>query len=873
MKGLKLSVLLIIISCNLLSLPVDQDYARNVAFSFLEYKNIDANINSEYTVSGDNLDLVYVYNLEPAGFIAVTADTDVYPLLAYSFHQILAQPGEDENPLFTLLTRDVQERLIYSNANPQHARENRQLWDGFVSHQLPQRDFQQWPAAGTTITDGWIETTWTQSGVFNQMCPLDSNGERSVVGCVATAMAMIIDFHGHVGNISFDDSDDYSYGWWNPVYIDDDYLERDFPSFPELNIYLDELQEHYEDGIELTAQDKAALSFACGVSVHMYYSADGSGAWTEEVAPALLYKFGYDSAYWIDNWGDSFYEQLSQNMIEMRPVEISIETASGSGGHAIIVDGYNTDEYYHLNYGWGTSNNTCWYLLPAGMPHGYENGIIHGGVVEIEGGEIPVQVSGYVLAGDQSPVGTHITLQGDKFFECYVTEEDGSFLLPSVLAGTYTATAILESRIYYQQIEDLYIDEDNNYIFFNLGNFECLSGIVSAPVAADNTHIRLYQEDEIKYEGIAGPGGYYTIPDVIPGFYMATASLEGNYFQIKEMAVTLEDQVEDFDLQEFAGNIPVSYASSPAGIWSLGPGFTLSCAIKLTAGELTLHEGDIFAQIQFKSPIAPEEGEIWIQVWEEEDLLEEVPVTDFSKHEWVAWNLHNFIQIDPAGTYYMGYKIHSQTGELAYHDAGPRLEERGAFFRVNSWVELPAAVHDFNFCIEPVIITAEYGSVSGDVILQGGNGEITDVAVSTGIYCCHPDDQGNYELDLKPGNYDITAQLTDYMPDMINDLNIVSGQQLVGNNFVLVYGLPTQENEIVPLTGLLGNYPNPFNPETTIRFTLAENSRVILVVYNCKGQKVRTLIDGQRDSGSHSINWNGRDDSGRKVSSGVYLYS
>ncbi len=68
------------------------------------------------------------------------------------------------------------------------------------------------------------------------------------------------------------------------------------------------------------------------------------------------------------------------------------------------------------------------------------------------------------------------------------------------------------------------------------------------------------------------------------------------------------------------------------------------------------------------------------------------------------------------------------------------------------------------------------------------------------------------------------------------------------------------------------NYPNPFNPTTQISFTLPRAERVSLMVYNIAGQRVRLLIDGQLSSGVHTIEWDGRDDQGFTVSSGIYLY-
>ncbi len=73
-------------------------------------------------------------------------------------------------------------------------------------------------------------------------------------------------------------------------------------------------------------------------------------------------------------------------------------------------------------------------------------------------------------------------------------------------------------------------------------------------------------------------------------------------------------------------------------------------------------------------------------------------------------------------------------------------------------------------------------------------------------------------------------------------------------------------------TTLQGNYPNPFNPSTTIRFSLKNDSKVELSVYNVKGQKVRSLTQSMLEKGNHNIVWNGKDQNGQSCSSGVYFY-
>lgn len=70
----------------------------------------------------------------------------------------------------------------------------------------------------------------------------------------------------------------------------------------------------------------------------------------------------------------------------------------------------------------------------------------------------------------------------------------------------------------------------------------------------------------------------------------------------------------------------------------------------------------------------------------------------------------------------------------------------------------------------------------------------------------------------------------------------------------------------------ISNYPNPFNPTTTISFSIPEESNVELSIYNIKGQKIKTLANDRYSIGEHSIIWNGEDASGKKVSSGIYFY-
>jgi flagellar hook assembly protein FlgD len=78
--------------------------------------------------------------------------------------------------------------------------------------------------------------------------------------------------------------------------------------------------------------------------------------------------------------------------------------------------------------------------------------------------------------------------------------------------------------------------------------------------------------------------------------------------------------------------------------------------------------------------------------------------------------------------------------------------------------------------------------------------------------------------------------------------------------------------EIPDKFSLFQNYPNPFNPRTEITFTLAEESEVSMVIYNIRGQVVKKLVNEKLNSGKHTVVWEGKDERGKKVSSGIYFY-
>jgi len=82
---------------------------------------------------------------------------------------------------------------------------------------------------------------------------------------------------------------------------------------------------------------------------------------------------------------------------------------------------------------------------------------------------------------------------------------------------------------------------------------------------------------------------------------------------------------------------------------------------------------------------------------------------------------------------------------------------------------------------------------------------------------------------------------------------------------------PTAVGELAPAFAIAGNFPNPFNPQTSIQFTLNGTADTRLDVYDISGRKVRTLLNNVLDAGEHTVPFNGRDDAGRELASGTYL--
>ncbi|MCB0729344.1 MAG: T9SS type A sorting domain-containing protein, partial [Ignavibacteriae bacterium] len=103
--------------------------------------------------------------------------------------------------------------------------------------------------------------------------------------------------------------------------------------------------------------------------------------------------------------------------------------------------------------------------------------------------------------------------------------------------------------------------------------------------------------------------------------------------------------------------------------------------------------------------------------------------------------------------------------------------------------------------------------------------------------------------------------------------NVVGAKVTSLGEFKIVYDATFTGNNTVPESyALRQNYPNPFNPTTTIRYDLPEDGFLTIRIYNLLGQAVRTLYRGNQSAGFHSVMWDGSNERGQTVASGIYLY-
>ena len=105
-------------------------------------------------------------------------------------------------------------------------------------------------------------------------------------------------------------------------------------------------------------------------------------------------------------------------------------------------------------------------------------------------------------------------------------------------------------------------------------------------------------------------------------------------------------------------------------------------------------------------------------------------------------------------------------------------------------------------------------------------------------------------------------------------LDLLYAVRIVPNSTASTDQLAIDSDNAIPNSySLSENYPNPFNPSTTLSYFIPEEGYVVIDIYNINGQRIKTFTSGREASGKHSIQWNGKDEKGLKMESGIYLYT
>ncbi|MDP8202931.1 MAG: T9SS type A sorting domain-containing protein [Candidatus Tenebribacter mawsonii] len=173
--------------------------------------------------------------------------------------------------------------------------------------------------------------------------------------------------------------------------------------------------------------------------------------------------------------------------------------------------------------------------------------------------------------------------------------------------------------------------------------------------------------------------------------------------------------------------------------------------------------------------------------------------------------------------------------------------------------------------IDPDNIPKEIGAiVDGECI---GATTVTDSTVQIRAYVSNVP-PGDIELELYYGNRSENKTITSYKCISASDPH-TQNDKIRSNKVHEAYFITLREDsntipEVIEFQA--HNYPNPFNPTTTISYSLPLEGKVSLNVYNVKGQLVRQLIDGNQLEGHYEVVWNGKDNNGKSVSSGIYFY-
>ena len=367
MKKLNLTFCLLAILGSLMAGPVDQQKAQKLGAKFLSttavgQKNADIQLNLVSVA----VDLqrggtdYYVFNVKDGeGFVIVAGDDRVKPILAYSTTGKYDPSDVAEGFQFTL--NGFREEIQYVrehnlSATPDITAE----W-----HKVSETGNLHRGRSARAVVGPLCQTIWNQNYPFNSQCPEDpeGNGGHVYAGCVATAMAQVMKFH-----------DWPDHGTGSHSYHPQGYAQQ--------SANFSETEYHFELmplALDSTSTDEeifyvAQFQHHCGIAVNMQYSPEGSGAYSDDVPPALRNYFRYTCDNHVSNYnfwpGMGYSNEEWSNMLkaggldEGLPLYYSGSDDNGAGGHAFVCDGYDENDYFHFNWGW-SGRDDAWCPIGA----------------------------------------------------------------------------------------------------------------------------------------------------------------------------------------------------------------------------------------------------------------------------------------------------------------------------------------------------------------------------------------------------------------------------------------------------------------------------------------------------------------------------
>lgn len=328
--------------------PVDAATARRVAETCMGAKGMKNPAALADITSATPFTEFYLFAAPDGGFILVSGDDCVMPVLGWSLDASFSIADMPSNLREVLAGYERIIRTAKRNGEPSLTK----LWQGAVNGQLAAANSAK-SAVGPLVT-----TTWDQSPRYNADCPYDSAGNGfSLTGCVATATAQVMKYHNHpvTGFGTHTNMENEAFG---PLTVDFGATTYDWEHMPSS---LTELSSQTEiDAV-------ATLIYHVGVASDMEYSASLStstnvnldGSLSKSAQTALLSHFKYRSdmalVFHSHLSDDEYCARLRAELDQNRP--ILYQGADATMGHSFVCDGYNNDGLFHINWGWsGTAD-------------------------------------------------------------------------------------------------------------------------------------------------------------------------------------------------------------------------------------------------------------------------------------------------------------------------------------------------------------------------------------------------------------------------------------------------------------------------------------------------------------------------------------